>query len=95
MKIHLTDSAIDDLRELQVYYEERLIPQAGQRFVTEIFDRMEARTDNPDIGRVVPEFDTDNIRELIHKPFRVVYLREASSIFVIRVWRSERILELP
>ena len=95
MKIHLTDSAIDDLRELQVYYEEQLIPQVGQRFVTEIFDRIEALTDNPDIGRVVPEFDTDNIRELIHKPFRVVYLRESTSIFVIRVWRSERILELP
>ena len=95
MKIHLTDSAIDDLRELQVYYEEQLIPQVGQRFVTEIIDRIEALTDNPDIGRVVPEFDTDNIRELIHKPFRVVYLRESTSIFVIRVWRSERILELP
>jgi len=44
---------------------------------------------------MVPEFNTANIRELIHKPFRVVYLRESSSIFIVRVWRSERILELP
>ncbi len=95
MKICLTDSAVEDLRELQVYYEEQLVPQVGTQFTTEILDRIESLTDNPDIGRIVPEFDADNIRELIHKPFRVVYLRESSSIFVIRVWRSERILELP
>ena len=95
MKVRLTDSAINDLRELLLYYEEQLVPQVGQRFVAEILDRIETLIDNPDIGRIVPEFSTDNIRELIHKPFRVVYLRESSTIFIIRVWRSERILELP
>ena len=95
MKIRLTDSAVDDLRELQFYYDEQLVPQVGKRLVTEILDRVETLTNNPDIGRIVPEFDVDNIRELIHKPFRVVYLRESKSIYVIRVWRSERILELP
>ncbi|MFC1777488.1 type II toxin-antitoxin system RelE/ParE family toxin [Pseudomonadota bacterium] len=95
MKIRFTESAINDLRELLLYYEEQLVPQVGQRFVTEILDRIEILTDNPDIGRVVPEFSTDNIREFIHKPFRVVYLRESSTIFIIRVWRSERTLELP
>ncbi len=95
MKISLTDSAIKDLRELQAYYEEQLVPQVGTTFVTEILDRIETLTDNPDIGRIVPEFDAENIRELIHKPFRVVYLRESSSIFIIRVWRTERNLELP
>ncbi len=37
----------------------------------------------------------EKIRELIHPPFRVVYLREFDSIHLIRVWRSERILRLP
>ena len=95
MKIRLTDSAVDDLRELQFYYDEQLVPQVGKRLVTEILDRVETLTSNPDIGRIVPEFNVDNIRELIHKPFRVVYLRESKSIYVIRGWRSERILELP
>lgn len=94
MKVCLTDSAVSDFRELQLYYEEQPAPQVGQRFVEEILERIETLSDNPDIGRVVPEFATDNIRELIHKPFRVVYLRESSTIFIVRVWRSERILEL-
>jgi toxin ParE1/3/4 len=95
VRVQLTDSAVNDLRELLLYYEEQSIPQVGQRFVAEILDRIEMLSDNPDIARVVPEFSTDSIRELIHKPFRVVYLREPSTIFIIRVWRSERILELP
>ena len=95
MKPRLTESAINKLRELLLYYEEQLVPQVGQRCITEILDRIEILIDNPDIGRVVPEFSTDNIRELIHKPFRVVHLRESSTIFIIRVWRSEGILELP
>jgi len=95
VKVRLTDSAINDLQELYVYYEEQLAPQVGQRFIAEILVRIETLIDNPDIGRVVPEFSTVNIRELIHKPFRVVYLRESSTIYIVRVWRSERILELP
>lgn len=95
MKIHLTDSAISDLREIQVYYEKQLVPQVGNRLVKEILARVETLTDNPDIGRLVPEFNSENVRELIHKPFRVVYLRESALIFIVRVWRSERVLELP
>ena len=95
MKVCLTDSALNDLRELLLYYEEQLVPQVGQRFVAEILERIDTLIDNPDIGRIVPEFSTDNIRELTHKPFRVVYLRESSIISIVRVWRSERILELP
>ena len=95
MKIGLTESALADLQEIRIYYEEQLIPQVGIRFVAEILDRIETLVENPDIGRMVPEFNVDDIRELIHKPFRVVYLRESTSIFVVRVWRSERELELP
>lgn len=95
MKISLASSAIEDLQELRSYYEEQAAPQLGSRFISEILGRIESLKDNPDIGRIVPEFDTENIRELIHKPYRVVYLREPSSIFIVRVWRSERILKLP
>ena len=82
-----------------VFGHEQWLPQRREKQTASgtvgPFGRIKTLTDNPDIGRVVPEFSSDNIRELIHKPFRVVYLRESSTIYVIRVWRSERILELP
>ena len=95
MKISITDSAVRELQEIRDYYEDQLDPRVGHLYVAEIIDRIETLNDHPDIGRIVPEFSNNKIRELIHPPYRVVYLREASSIFVVRVWRNERILELP
>jgi len=46
------------------------------------------------IGRIVPEFNSEDIRELIHIPFRIVYILESKVIYVVRIWRSERLLKL-
>ncbi len=95
MNISFSKSAIEDLRGIKEYYLEQGVPQIGQEFVASIVEHVETLSSHPDIGRVVPEFDDESIRELIHSPFRVVYLRESKSIKVIRVWRSERLLKLP
>ena len=95
MKIFASNSAYGDLEEIKEYYEEEGVPQAGERFIKLILDHIQTLIDNPDIGRVVPEFEDERIRELIHPPFRVVYLRELDSIHVVRMWRSERLLHLP
>ena len=47
---------------------------------------------NPEMGRIVPEFDRQFVRELIHPPFRIVYRREPKRVRIVRVWRSERLL---
>ena len=46
---------------------------------------------HPDIGRIVPEFNTPNLRELIHPPFRVVYWRDKERVTIVRVWRSRKL----
>ena len=95
MNISFSKSAIEDLESIKEYYLEQGVPLIGQNFVTEIVERIEALSSHPDIGRVVPEFTDGLIRELIHSPFRIVYLRESELINIIRVWRSERLLNLP
>ncbi len=87
MKIFFADSALSDLQEIIQYYEDQLASHVGDKFVADIIDRIETLIDHPDIGRVVPEFDAQNIREIIHPPFRIVYLREKSKIHIARVWR--------
>lgn len=95
MNISFSKSAIDDLKSIKEYYQQQGVPQIGQNFVVAIVEHIEMLTTHPDIGRVVPEFSEVSIRELIHSPFRIVYLRESKSINIIRVWRSERLLKLP
>ncbi|NOQ16722.1 MAG: type II toxin-antitoxin system RelE/ParE family toxin [Methyloprofundus sp.] len=95
MKIFISNSAFGDLEGVKEHYREEGVFGIGEQYVVAIIEHIQTLSDNPDIGRKVPEFDKEKIRELIHPPFRIVYLREKSSIHVIRVWRSERLLVLP
>lgn len=94
MEIFISNSAFCDLECIKEYYIEEDVPHIGEQFAISIINHIQTLSDNPDIGRVVPEFDDKKIRELIHPPFRIVYLREKNSVQVIRVWRSERLLRL-
>jgi len=95
VKISISNSAFRDLEGIKEHYEEEGVPHIGNNFVVSIIEHIQTLRDHPEIGRIVPEFDDAKIRELIHSPFRIVYLREHNSIHVIRVWRSERLLILP
>ena len=95
MKIFISDSGINDLERIKEFYEEKGVSNIGEKFITEIIAHIESLPSNPDIGRIVPEFNSSIIRELIHPPFRIVYLREKNAVHIVRVWRSERLLKLP
>lgn len=92
--ISFAESALVDLEQLRDWYAEQGVPQVGERLVGEILDRIETLRAHPGIGRVVPEFATEFLRELIHPPFRIVYRREGRRVRVVRVWRGERELKL-
>lgn len=94
MELRIAHSALEDLQAIQEYYTEQDVPHSGDEYVTAILQYSEMLKRHPDAGRVVPEFHLEPIRELIHPPFRVVYLRQATEVVLIRVWRSERQLEL-
>jgi len=93
--IEFTESALSDMEDILAWYAEQQVPDVGERLVRELFARTEQLAVFPESGRIVPEFDEITIRELIHPPFRLVYRLDASAIWIIRVWRSERLLTLP
>ena len=93
--ISFAESALADLEEVRAWYTEQGVPEAGEKLIAEVFQRVQALADHPDMGRVVPEFDQTFLRELIHPPFRIVYRRDTGRARIVRVWRSERLLRLP
>ena len=95
IKISLVESAIEDLEDILNYYSEQKVPHVGKRVVSQVLEDIECLKNQPDMGRIVPEFEQNRLRELIRPPFRIVYLRESSKIRIVRVWRSERLLILP
>lgn len=93
--ITLAESAVQDLEAIREYYQELEVPEIGDRFVKEIISSVEKLVIHPDRGRMVPEFNSPQLRELIHPPFRIVYRRYKEKISIVRVWRSERLMRLP
>jgi plasmid stabilization system protein ParE len=95
IRVSLAASAVEGLEELRVHHREQQVPEVAERLLTEILGRIEDLTDHPDMGHIVPEFGRENLRELIHPPFRIVYRRDRAKVRIVRVWRSERLLKLP
>jgi plasmid stabilization system protein ParE len=94
-RISLAASAVSDLEAIRSWYADRQAPEVGERLLREIFAHVERLADFPESGRVVPEFGLVQLREIIHPPFRIVYRFDQDRVRVVRVWRSERLLELP
>lgn len=93
--IRFAESAMADLESIRVWYAGQGVPAVGERLLGEIVSSIEALADHPDIGRIVPEFGQPFLRELIRPPFRIVYRRDPEQVRIVRVWRSERLLQVP
>ena len=93
--IEFSASAQDDLLGIVDWYATQEVPQVGRRLVGEIIAHVEQLALFPDSGRVVPEFGTPWLRELESPPFRIVYRRDEDRVAIVRVWRSERLMDSP
>ena len=94
VRIRFAESALADLLNIQVWYTDQGVPEAGTRLVGDIVKRIERLAGHPDVGRVVPEFGQTFLREIIFPPFRIVYRRDPNTVRIVRIWRSERQLRL-
>ncbi len=63
------------------------------RFVDRLVQAAERLADAPRSGRVVPEFQRENLREIILKNYRIVYLLERDRVTILRVVHGARELE--
>jgi plasmid stabilization system protein ParE len=93
-KISFAESAVHDLEEIRAWYTRQQAPEAGEHLIREAFSQIERLLDFPQSGRVVPEFDLVNLREIIYPPFRIVYRLDGKRVRIVRVWRSERVLKI-
>lgn len=93
--IRVAESALADLEAIADWYTDQGVPDVGTQIIQRIVARIEVLADHPAIGRIVPEFDQPQLRELIQPPFRIVYRSEPHRVQVVRVWRSEGLLTPP
>ena len=90
-QVILAPRAIRDLETI-VRYIAVDNPSAAQRFGQALISKAKAAEQFPESGRVVPEFQTASIRELLHGSYRIVYRENsaAQTIEIVRFWHSAR-----
>lgn len=73
MKVLWTDAAIAQL-DLIHNYVAQTSPDYAQRIVNQLANRSKQIANFPLSGRMVPEYELNEVRELIEGSYRVIYL---------------------
>jgi toxin ParE1/3/4 len=92
-EITWTPFALEDLQSIYNYISKDSVTYAG-RFVDKLIDKVDILEDHPEIGRVVPEFENETIRELIEGNYRIIYkILSITQIAIIRIHHSAMLLK--
>ena len=91
MNVHWTDTAVAHL--VAIY--ERIAQDApvyAQRMIDRLTKRSEQIATFPESGRMVPEYEAPDIREVIESPYRIVYRIKVDQIDVLAVVHGAQLL---
>ena len=94
MKVFWTETAVNHLSAIYNYISQNS-PQYAQRLVERLTRRSEQIANFPFSGRLVPEFETEQIREVIEGSYRIIYYIKPEQIDVIAVLHAARNIEHP
>ncbi len=87
VKVIWTDLAIEDLKSIHEYIA-RDSKFYSERFIEKIISRVDQLESFPNSGRIVPEFASEKIRELIEGNYRIVYRVHTDHVGIVRVHNS-------
>jgi toxin ParE1/3/4 len=91
VRVHWTHTAIGHL--LAIYeHIARDAPLYAQRIVDRLTKRSEQIATFLQSGRIVPEYGAPDVREVIERPYRIIYRIRADQIDVLAVVHSAQLL---
>lgn len=84
MKAEWTDAALEQLWAIHEYLA-KSSPEYAQRVVDRLTRRTQQIKNFPLSGRVVPEFEAQQVREVIEGPYRIIYYIRPDRIDILAV----------
>lgn len=95
MEIIFTDQFLDRVEECTDYIALDHVPTAI-KWARGVFEKCQALSNQPESGRIVPEFRRPEIREIIHGNYRLVYELKPNQIDMLTIWHTRsRVSGLP
>ncbi len=86
--------ALTDVEEI-AHYIEKDSPLYAQAVVTKIVRSTAKLADFPLVGRIVPELNQPEFREIFVYSYRVIYRVTAETVMVVAVIHGKRLLAVP
>ena len=90
-EIRWTIQALDDIEAIANYIA-RDSAFYAQMFAVKTFDAVRRIEIFPESGRMVPEINRENIREVILGNYRIIYRLKANCTEILTVYHSSRLL---
>ena len=94
MKLRWTEQARRDLVAIGRYIAQDQ-PSAARRWVDKLRQQAQRAVEAPRSGRKVPEFDREDLREILFRGYRIVYALRGETIEVLTVFEGHRLLRFP
>jgi len=90
-KLIWSPAARDDLHDIVTFIAHDN-PNRAMSFGYELISETDRLQDFPESGRVVPEYRNDGIREIVFRPYRIVYRVNHTKQLceIARIWHSAR-----
>ena len=93
MKIVWSPVALDRASEIANYIA-RDKPSAAEKWIDTIFSKVEQLKTSPEMGRIVPEINNRQFREILYGNYRIIYRIEKKQISILTVRHGKQILPI-
>ena len=90
MKLRWTRRARRDLVDIARYIG-RDKPEAARRWVARLRQCARAVAELPESGRRVPETAREDVREVLVRSYRIVYLIDAETVWILTLFEGHRL----
>ncbi|MCI5121012.1 MAG: type II toxin-antitoxin system RelE/ParE family toxin [Candidatus Electrothrix sp. AUS4] len=67
-------------------------PTAARRWIETVFAEVALLESSPKIGRIVPELDDEDFREILLGNYRIIYRIEKQSVSILTIRHGKQIL---
>lgn len=93
VEIKWTDNALKELDNIANFISKDS-PKYAQILVKQIYEMISHLEQFPKFGRKVPEYNNPNLREILYKNYRIIYLIKQKHIEIISIIHGSRLLKL-
>jgi toxin ParE1/3/4 len=92
IQLEWSNEALEDIESIATYIEKDS-PVYAKSVVSKFFEKAEIIKDFIEIGRIVPELNDSNIREIFVYSYRLIYKIDSNRVLFVAVIHGKRLLE--